>query len=161
MQKIRPHKVLTYVEYRAVSGVFQNLDPPPPSPPSECVLPPHQRGGTSLIRGTLVPISSERMGPLSPPPALWMFPLACTQGCRTELFLMVPVPIPTFEKFWFGFRFQLLKKLWFRFRFYFLKVTVPVPFPTPYLDHIMQIFQEYFWVFFAFLHSKLFYKEKV
>ncbi len=33
------HKVLTYVEYRAVSGVFQNIDPPPPSPPSECALP--------------------------------------------------------------------------------------------------------------------------
>ncbi len=33
------HKVLTYVEYRAVSGVFQNIDPPPPSPPSEYVLP--------------------------------------------------------------------------------------------------------------------------
>jgi hypothetical protein len=26
------HKVLTYVEYRAVSDVFQNIDPPPPSP---------------------------------------------------------------------------------------------------------------------------------
>ncbi len=42
------HKVLTYVEYRAVSSVFQNIDPPPhapPSPPSECVLPPHQRRG--------------------------------------------------------------------------------------------------------------------
>ncbi len=25
--------------------VFQNIDPPPPSPPSECVLPPHQRRG--------------------------------------------------------------------------------------------------------------------
>ncbi len=37
------HKVHTYVEYRAVSRVFQNIDPPPPSPPSECVLPPHQR----------------------------------------------------------------------------------------------------------------------
>ncbi len=37
----RDHKVLTYVEYRAVSGVFQNIDPPPPSPPRECVLPPH------------------------------------------------------------------------------------------------------------------------
>jgi hypothetical protein len=34
------HKVLTYVEYRAVSDVFQNIDPPLPSPPSECVLPP-------------------------------------------------------------------------------------------------------------------------
>jgi hypothetical protein len=32
------HKVLTNVEYRAVSGVFQNIDPPP-STPSECVLP--------------------------------------------------------------------------------------------------------------------------
>jgi hypothetical protein len=41
------HKVLTYVEYRAVPGVFQNIDLPPPSPPSECVLPPQQRrGGT-------------------------------------------------------------------------------------------------------------------
>jgi hypothetical protein len=39
--------ILTYVEYRAVSGVFQNIDPPTPSPPSECVLPLHQRqGGT-------------------------------------------------------------------------------------------------------------------
>jgi hypothetical protein len=30
-----------------VPGVFQNIDSPPPSPPSECVLPPHKRrGGT-------------------------------------------------------------------------------------------------------------------
>jgi hypothetical protein len=28
-------KVLTYVEYRAVSGVFQNIDPPPPHRPAE------------------------------------------------------------------------------------------------------------------------------
>jgi hypothetical protein len=40
------HKVLTYVEYTAVSGDFQNIDPHP-SPPSERVLPQHQRqGGT-------------------------------------------------------------------------------------------------------------------
>jgi hypothetical protein len=39
------HKVLTYVEYRAVSGVFQTIpDPPPPSPPSECV-PSRTKGG--------------------------------------------------------------------------------------------------------------------
>ncbi len=44
------HKVLTYVEYRAVSGVFQNIDPPHPSPPSECVLPPHQRWGVHTRR---------------------------------------------------------------------------------------------------------------
>ncbi len=38
------HKVLTYMQstdYRAVSGVFQHIDPP--SPPSECILPPYQR----------------------------------------------------------------------------------------------------------------------
>jgi hypothetical protein len=40
------HKVLTHVEYRAVSGVFQNIDPPPLSPPSECVLPRTKGGGT-------------------------------------------------------------------------------------------------------------------
>jgi hypothetical protein len=40
------HKVLTYVEYRAVSGVFQNIDPPTPLS-TQRVLPPHQRpGGT-------------------------------------------------------------------------------------------------------------------
>ncbi len=38
-------KFLHRVEYRAVSRVFQNIDPPPPSPPRECVLPPHQRRG--------------------------------------------------------------------------------------------------------------------
>ncbi len=45
------HKVLTYVEYRAVSGVFQNIDPPPPSPLSECDLLPHQRRGVHTRRG--------------------------------------------------------------------------------------------------------------
>ncbi len=46
---------------------------------------------------------------------------------------------------------------------YFWKVTVPVPVPVlaPYLDHKKLIFQEKFWNFFAFLPSKLFYKEKV
>jgi hypothetical protein len=42
MRNSLAHKVLTYTEYRAVSGVFQTLAPTP-SPPSECVLPPHQR----------------------------------------------------------------------------------------------------------------------
>jgi hypothetical protein len=53
---------------------------------------------------------------------------------------MVPVPVlvPTFEK-----------------------VTVPVPVPAPYLDHKKQIFQKKFGIFFDFLLSKLFYKEKV
>ncbi len=44
---------------------------------------------------------------------------------------------------------------------YFWKVPVPVPVPAPHLDHKKQIFQEKFWIFFSFLHSKLFYKEKV
>jgi hypothetical protein len=38
------HKVLTYVEYRAVSGVFQNIDPPPPFHPAS-VFSPHTIGG--------------------------------------------------------------------------------------------------------------------
>jgi hypothetical protein len=52
---------------------------------------------------------------------------------------MVPVPVrvPTFEK-----------------------VTVPVPVPAPYLDHKKLIFQKKFKIFFDFLLSKLFYKEK-
>jgi hypothetical protein len=41
------HKVLTYVEYRAVSGVFRTINPPTPSPPSECVLP----GGGAPTKG--------------------------------------------------------------------------------------------------------------
>ncbi len=28
------HKVLTYIEYRAVSGVFRTIDPPPPLHPA-------------------------------------------------------------------------------------------------------------------------------
>ncbi len=42
MEMAPPH-----VEYRAVSGVFQNIDPPRPSPTMgvECDLPPHQRRG--------------------------------------------------------------------------------------------------------------------
>ncbi len=41
-------------------------------------------------------------------------------------------------------------------------VPVPVPVPAPYLDHKKQIFQQKkIWKNFAFLHSKLFYKEKV
>jgi hypothetical protein len=51
---------------------------------------------------------------------------------------MVPVPVPTFGK-----------------------VTVPVPVPAPYLDHKKQIFKISFGIFFDFLLSKLFYKEKV
>ena len=41
----------------------------------------------------------------------------------------------------------------------FGKVTVPVP--APYLDHKKQICKKKTLEFFDFLHSKLFYKEKV
>jgi hypothetical protein len=41
------HKVLTNVEYRAVSGVFQNIDPTTPLSTQRVCPPPHQwRGGT-------------------------------------------------------------------------------------------------------------------
>ena len=52
----------------------------------------------------------------------------------------VPVPLPTFEK---------------------VTVPVPVPVPAPYLEHKKQIFKKNFEIFFDFLLSKLFYKEKV
>jgi hypothetical protein len=42
------HKVLKYVEYRAVSGVFQNIDPPGPHPlytQRECPFPAPKAGG--------------------------------------------------------------------------------------------------------------------
>ncbi len=39
------HKVLTYVEYRAVSCVFQNIDPPPPSPQRRGYTLAGRRGG--------------------------------------------------------------------------------------------------------------------
>jgi hypothetical protein len=42
------HKVLTYVKYRAVSGVFQNIDPPPPLPPAS-VSYPRTKGGNGGV----------------------------------------------------------------------------------------------------------------
>ena len=52
--------------------------------------------------------------------------------------VMVPVPLPTFEK-----------------------VAVPVSVPASYLDHKKSKFLKKFGIFFDFLLSKLFYKEKV
>ncbi len=45
--------------------------------------------------------------------------------------VMVPIPVPSFEKLWF--RFQLLKS--YGSGSYFWKVTVPVPVQASYLDH--------------------------
>ncbi len=62
------HKVLTYVEYRAVSGVFQNIDPPHPFfHPASVSSPPHQRRGGGgggvhtrrLVRGWWVNILED------------------------------------------------------------------------------------------------------
>ncbi len=39
------HKVLTYIEYRAVSGVFRNIDPPPPHRPASVYGPVFGAGG--------------------------------------------------------------------------------------------------------------------
>jgi hypothetical protein len=54
--------------------------------------------------------------------------------------VMVPVPVPTFEKLRFQFR--------FRFQLYIKAMK-------------SKYFKKNFGNFFAFLHSKLFYKEKV
>ncbi len=42
------HKVLTYVEYRAVSGVFQNIDLPPPLHPASVTSSRTKGGGYTL-----------------------------------------------------------------------------------------------------------------
>jgi hypothetical protein len=54
--------------------------------------------------------------------------------------VMVPVPVPTFEKLRFRFR--------FRFQLYIKTIK-------------SKFFKKNLGIFFAFLHSKLFYKEKV
>ncbi len=46
----RFHKVLTYIEYRAVSGVFRTTDPPPPLHPAS-VSSPRTKGGGYTIAG--------------------------------------------------------------------------------------------------------------
>jgi hypothetical protein len=44
------HKVLTHVEYIAVSGVFQNIDPPPPLPLASASSPRTKGGGVHTRR---------------------------------------------------------------------------------------------------------------
>jgi hypothetical protein len=48
MQDVYMHKVLTYIEYRAVSGVFRTNDPPPPLHPASVSSP--RKGGGLYIR---------------------------------------------------------------------------------------------------------------
>ncbi len=49
------HKVITYIEYRAVSGVFQTIEPPPPLHPASVSSPRTKGGGhtrKSIFRKT-------------------------------------------------------------------------------------------------------------
>ncbi len=45
------HKVLTYVEYRAVSGVFRTIDSPPPLNPANVSCPPAPKAGGYTLAG--------------------------------------------------------------------------------------------------------------
>jgi hypothetical protein len=60
------HKVLTNVDYRAVSDVILNIDPPPPSTTSECVLPPHQRRGLHTRRAVWGGVGGQYFGRRQP-----------------------------------------------------------------------------------------------
>ncbi len=56
------HKVLTYTEYRAVSGVFRTIDPPPPLHPASESCPRTKGGGVHTrraVRGWGVNISPD------------------------------------------------------------------------------------------------------
>jgi hypothetical protein len=46
------HKVLAYIEYRAVSGVFRNIDPPPPFHPAIVTSPAPKAGGGTHSPGS-------------------------------------------------------------------------------------------------------------
>ncbi len=47
----RDYKVLTYLEYRAASGVFRTIDPPPPLPLASVSSPHTKSGGVHTRRG--------------------------------------------------------------------------------------------------------------
>ncbi len=56
------HKVLTYIEHRAVSGVFLTFDPPPPVHPASVSSPRTKGGGVHTrraVRGWGVNISED------------------------------------------------------------------------------------------------------
>ncbi len=61
------------MEYRAVSGV------PPPSPPSECALPPHQRRGLHTRRGW----GGGSIFWKTPDIGLASYSIISLRGCRT------------------------------------------------------------------------------
>ncbi len=55
---MKPHKVLTYVEYRAVSDVFRTIDPPPPLHPAS-VGGGEYTAACRVVRGWDVNISED------------------------------------------------------------------------------------------------------
>ena len=58
----RFHKALTYIDYRAVSGVFRTTDPPPPLHPASVSSPRTKGGGVHTrraVKGWGVNISEE------------------------------------------------------------------------------------------------------
>jgi hypothetical protein len=55
------HKVLTYVEYRAVSGVFQNIYPHPPFHPAS-VSSPRTKGGEAHNRRAVMAVGGQYFG---------------------------------------------------------------------------------------------------
>jgi hypothetical protein len=48
--ELSEHKVLTYIKYRAVSGVFRTIDPPPPLHPASVSSPRTKGGGGGHTR---------------------------------------------------------------------------------------------------------------
>jgi hypothetical protein len=55
------HKVLTYVEYRAVSDVFQNIGPHPPLQPTS-VSSPRTKGGGVHTRRAVTGMGGQYFG---------------------------------------------------------------------------------------------------
>jgi hypothetical protein len=53
------HKVLIYIEYRAVSGVFQPIDPPPHLPLVSVSSPRTKGGGVHTRRAMRVGVNSS------------------------------------------------------------------------------------------------------
>jgi hypothetical protein len=96
------HKVLTYVDYRTVSGVFQNIDPPPTPLSTQRVCPPpapkaggtHSPGGEGGGGVNILEDASHRIG-------LLQYNLSTPRPiCRKKVFfyhLVVLVILPSLD----------------------------------------------------------------